>query len=80
MWAQFTGAACHIVGGGCGGTVGGFEGGLRFDDTAGGACKSACIAVVIVLGYPARMVGLGHPVLDLTSSFFDSTFRLLFDL
>ena len=60
--------------------MGGFEGGLMFDDAAGGACESMCIAVVVVLGYPARVVGLGHPVLVSTSPFFDSTFGLLFDL
>ena len=50
------------------------------DDAVGGACESVCIAAVVVLGYPARVVGLGHPVLISTSPFFDSTFGLLFDL
>ena len=45
VWAQFAGAACHVIGGGCGGAVGGFEGGPRFDDAAGGACESACVTV-----------------------------------
>ena len=60
--------------------MGGFEGGPRFDDTAGGACESVCIAVIVVLRYPACVVGLGHPVLDLTSPFFDSISRPLFNL
>ena len=52
--------------------MGGFEGGLMSDDAAGGVCKSKCIAAIIVLRYPARVVGLSHPVLDWTSPFFDS--------
>ena len=51
-----------------------------FDDAAGGACESVCTAVVIVLGYPARVVGLGHPVLVSTSPFFNTTSGPLFDL
>ena len=60
--------------------MGGFEGGPRFDDAAGGVFESACVTVVVVLGYPARVVGLGHPVLVSTSPFFDSMPGLLFDL
>ena len=60
--------------------MGGFKRDLRFDDAAGGACKSVCIAVVVVLGYPARVVGLGHPMLDLTSPSFNTTSGPLFDL
>ena len=60
--------------------MGGFEGGLRFDDAAGGACKSVCITVIVVLRYPARVVGLGHPMLVSTSPFFNSTSGPLFDL
>ena len=60
--------------------MGGFECGLRFNDGAGGACESVCIAVVVILGYPARVVGLGHPVLDSTSSFFNSISGPLFNL
>ena len=77
---RYAHAAYHVVSGGCGGIVGGFECGPRFDDTAGGACESMCIAVIVILGYPAHVVGLGLLVLDSTSPFFDSTFRLLFDL
>ena len=60
--------------------MGGFECGPRFDDVAGGACKSVCIAIVIVLGYPARVVGLGHPMLDSTSPFFNTTSGAILDL
>ena len=60
--------------------MGGFEGGLMFDDTAGGACESMCITVIVVLRYPAHVVGLSHPVLDSTSPFFNTTSRPLFDL
>ena len=77
---RYARAAYHVVSGGCGGVVGDFEGGLGFDDAAGGACESVCIAVVVVLGFPARVVGLGHPVLDSTSPFFDSISGLFFDL
>ena len=80
MWAQFAGAACHVVGGGCGGAVGGFEGGLGFDDTAGGVFESVCVTVIVILRYPAHVVGLSHPVLDSTSPFFDSMPGLLFNL
>ena len=77
---QYTGAAYHRVRGRCGGIVGGFECGPRFDDTVGGACKSMCITIVIVLGYPACMVSLGLLVLILTFPFFNSVSGLLFDL
>ena len=54
--------------------MGGFKGGLSFNNTVGGVCKSMCIAIVIV-----RVVGL-HPMLDLTSPFFNSTSGPIFDL
>ena len=60
--------------------MGGFECGLRFDGAASGACESMCIAVIVILGYPAHVVGLGHPMLDLTSLFFNTTSRPLFNL
>ena len=80
VWVQFAHAGHCFAGGGWEDVVGGFECGPRFDDTAGGACESMCIAVIIVLGYPTHDVGLGHPVLDSTSPFFNTTSRPLFDL
>ena len=80
MWAQFARAEHCVAGGGWEGVMGGFEGGLGFNDAAGGVCKSMCIAVVVVLGYPARMVALSLLVLVLTVPFFDSISGLLFDL
>ena len=77
---RYTGAAYHGVRGGCRGVVGGFMWALGFDDAAGGACESVCIAGVVVLGFLARMVALGLLVLDSTSSFFDSISGPLFDL
>ena len=38
------------------------------------------ITVVVELGYLVCVVGLGHPVLDLTSPFFNTTSRPLFNL
>ena len=40
----------HFVCGGYGGIVGGFACALGFDDGAGGACESAGVAIVVVLG------------------------------
>ena len=77
---RYAGAAYHVVGGGCGGVMGGFECGPRFDNTAGGACESMCIAIIVVLGYPAHMVALRLLVLVLTFPFFNSVSGLLFDL
>ena len=60
--------------------MGGFEGGLEFNDAAGDVFESACVTVVVELGYPVHVVGLGHPVLDSTSPFFNTTSRPLFNL
>ena len=60
--------------------MGGVVGGLEFNDAAGDMFESACITVIIELGYLVRVVGLGHPVLDSTSPFFNTTSGPLFDL
>ena len=76
---RYTRAAYHVIGGGCGGVMGGFECGLGFDDSAGGACESVCIAIVVELGFLAHMVALGLLVLDSTTPFFNSISGPLFD-
>ena len=60
--------------------MGGFEGGLGFNDAASGACESVCIAGIVVLGFLARMVALGLLVLDSTTPFFNSISGPLFNL
>ena len=60
--------------------MGGFKCGQEFDDAVGDVFKSACVTIVIELEYPVCVVGLGHPMLDSTSPFFDSISGLLFDL
>ena len=60
--------------------MGGFKYGQEFNNAAGDVFESACVTVVVELGYPVHVVGLSHPMLNSTSPFFDSISGLLFDL